>query len=100
MKIAIDDSLTNNSVNISTMRSVQRLLASSESISGGVGSLLRGQQTPLLPPIPLLRRILRTNRKLPSHLRILGDLTVKEEFRAHRDAENPIHIVCIEGFAT
>jgi hypothetical protein len=49
----------------------------------------------LLPPIPLYRRLLRAHRKhLPREMRLLGDEYVKSEFRAHRDVENPVHIVC------
>ena len=49
----------------------------------------------LLPPIPLYRRLLRTHRKhLPRDMRLLGDEYVKSEFRAHRNIENPVHIVC------
>ncbi|KAI9722621.1 MAG: Succinate dehydrogenase assembly factor 3, mitochondrial [Candelaria pacifica] len=52
----------------------------------------------LLPPIPLYRRLLRTHRKrLPREMRLLGDEYVKSEFRAHRDVENPVHII---GFLT
>ncbi|KAM5445091.1 hypothetical protein MaudCBS49596_007862 [Microsporum audouinii] len=52
----------------------------------------------LLPPIPLYRRLLRAHRrKLPADLRFLGDSYVKSEFRAHRNVENPIHII---GFLT
>ncbi len=48
----------------------------------------------LLPPIPLYRRLLRAHRKhLPREMRLLGDEYVKSEFRAHRDVENPVHIV-------
>lgn len=48
----------------------------------------------LLPPIPLYRRILRTHRKhLPQQMRLLGDEYVKSEFRAHRNIDNPVHIV-------
>lgn len=48
----------------------------------------------LLPPIPLFRRILRTHRNhLPKEMRLLGDEYVKSEFRAHRNVENPVHIV-------
>ncbi len=48
----------------------------------------------LLPPIPLYRRVLRANRKcLPRQMRLLGDEYVKSEFRAHRNVENPVHIV-------
>jgi len=50
----------------------------------------------LLPPIPLYRRLLRAHRKqLPREMRLLGDEYVKSEFRAHRDVENPVHIVCL-----
>jgi len=48
----------------------------------------------LLPPIPLYRRLLRAHRKhLPSEMRLLGDQYIKSEFRAHRNVENPVHIV-------
>lgn len=48
----------------------------------------------LLPPIPLYRRLLRAHRKhLPPEMRLLGDEYVKAEFRAHRDVENPVHMV-------
>lgn len=50
----------------------------------------------LLPPLQLYRRLLRVHRKkLDPEMRILGDLYVKAEFRAHRDVENPVHIVRI-----
>ncbi|MCJ1229895.1 acetate non-utilizing protein 9 [Toensbergia leucococca] len=52
----------------------------------------------LLPPIPLYRRLLRTHRNfLPKEMRLLGDEYVKSEFRAHRNVENPVHII---GFLT
>ncbi|MCJ1402350.1 acetate non-utilizing protein 9 [Xylographa trunciseda] len=52
----------------------------------------------LLPPIPLYRRLLRTHRKhLPREMRLLGDEYIKSEFRAHRNVENPVHII---GFLT
>jgi hypothetical protein len=48
----------------------------------------------LLPPLQLYRRILRVHRrKLDPEMRILGDSYVKSEFRAHRNVENPLHIV-------
>jgi hypothetical protein len=48
----------------------------------------------LLPPIYLYRRLLRAHRKhLPSEMRLLGDEYIKSEFRAHRDVENPVHLV-------
>ncbi|RAK73013.1 succinate dehydrogenase assembly factor 3, partial [Aspergillus fijiensis CBS 313.89] len=52
----------------------------------------------LLPPIPLYRRILRVHRKkLDPQMRLLGDSYVQSEFRAHRNVENPLHII---GFLT
>ena len=48
----------------------------------------------LLPPMPLYRRLLRAHRKhLPSEMRLLGDEYIKAEFRAHRDVDNPAHLV-------
>ena len=48
----------------------------------------------LLPPIPLYRRLLRAHRKyLPSEMRVLGDEYIKAEFRAHRQVDNPAHLV-------
>lgn len=59
---------------------------------------LRPAPPALLPPIPLYRRILRGHRKhLPTEMRVLGDEYVKSEFRAHRNVENPVHII---GFLT
>ncbi|RDL34527.1 Acn9 family containing protein [Venustampulla echinocandica] len=59
---------------------------------------LRPEPMALLPPIPLYRRLLRAHRKhLPTEMRLLGDEYIKSEFRAHRDVENPVHIV---GFLT
>jgi hypothetical protein len=49
----------------------------------------------LLPPVYLYRRLLRAHRKhLPSEMRLLGDEYIKSEFRAHREVENPVHLVC------
>jgi hypothetical protein len=57
---------------------------------------LRPAPMALLPPIPLYRRLLRAHRKhLPMQMRLLGDEYVKSEFRAHREVENPMHIVCV-----
>lgn len=53
---------------------------------------------PLLPPLRLYHYILRAHTtKLPPQLRYLGDEYVKAEFRAHRNTDNPLHIV---GFLT
>ncbi|KAF2862163.1 ACN9-domain-containing protein [Piedraia hortae CBS 480.64] len=71
-------------------RQTSRLLASA--------SPLNPHSIPLLPPIPLYRRILRAHRKhLPPEMRILGDRYAAAEFRAHRNVENPAHII---GFLT
>lgn len=52
----------------------------------------------VLPPIPLYRRLLRIHRnKLPPEERVMGDLYLKDEFRRHKDIDNPIHII---GFLT
>lgn len=73
------------------MRISPRLLATPSTI-GSKSSL--SESVALLPPLPLYRRILRVHRrKLDPEMRILGDLYVKSEFRAHRSVENPVHIV-------
>ncbi|SCU95158.1 LAMI_0F01266g1_1 [Lachancea mirantina] len=51
------------------------------------------KQRPLLPPLELYRRILREHRRLPSFQRELGDKYVKNEFKLHKDTENPLYIV-------
>ena len=74
------------------MRTAVRLLASAS--SNPIGNALKPIPLALLPPIPLYRRILRTHRKkLPHQERVIGDMYVKSEFRAHRDVDNPVHIV-------
>ncbi|TKA75530.1 Succinate dehydrogenase assembly factor 3, mitochondrial [Friedmanniomyces simplex] len=71
-----------------------RLLRAVPSSIGTQSSGLRTPPPALLPPIPLYRRLLRSHRKyLTPELRVLGDEYVKSEFRAHRDTENPVHIV-------
>ena len=48
----------------------------------------------LLPPIPLYRRLLRAHRKyLDPQMRLVGDQYIKNEYRSHRNVENPMHIV-------
>lgn len=75
------------------MRVFHRLLAVPSSV-GAQSSGLKAVPPALLPPIPLYRRLLRAHRKhLPSEMRVLGDEYIKSEFRAHRDVENPVHIV-------
>ncbi|SMN20120.1 similar to Saccharomyces cerevisiae YDR511W ACN9 Protein of the mitochondrial intermembrane space, required for acetate utilization and gluconeogenesis [Maudiozyma saulgeensis] len=51
----------------------------------------------LLPPLMLYRRILRAHRVLPEVQRSIGDKYVKNEFKLHKDVDNPLHIV---GFLT
>ena len=79
------------------MRVSHRLLAVPSSV-GAQSSGLKPVPLALLPPIPLYRRILRAHRNhLPHQMRVLGDEYVKSEFRAHRNVENPVHII---GFLT
>lgn len=69
-----------------------RLLMAAQSTMGSKSSL--SQALALLPPLHLYRRILRVHRrKLDPEMRLLGDQYVKSEFRAHKTAENPLHIV-------
>lgn len=80
------------------MRASRRLLASATSARPG-GAGLRPEPMALLPPIPLYRRLLRAHRShLPQQMRLLGDEYVKAEFRAHRNVDNPAHLVSITGF--
>ncbi|KAK1061637.1 hypothetical protein LTR12_009044 [Friedmanniomyces endolithicus] len=75
------------------MRATRFLRAVPSSV-GTQSSGLRSPPPALLPPIPLYRRLLRSHRKhLTPELRVLGDEYVKSEFRAHRETENPVHIV-------
>ena len=73
------------------MRLAHRLLMATPASIGSKSSL--SEALALLPPLQLYRRILRVHRKLDPELRVLGDSYVKKEFRAHRSAENPLHIV-------
>jgi hypothetical protein len=75
------------------MRVHPRLLMATPSAAGS-GKGFKVAPMALLPPIPLYRRLLRAHRKyLDGDMRILGDTYIKSEFRAHRNVENPIHIV-------
>lgn len=51
----------------------------------------------LLPPLMLYRRLLRAHRVLPPVQRSVGDKYVKNEFKLHKNIDNPLHIV---GFLT
>ncbi|UKZ78057.1 hypothetical protein TrVFT333_005791 [Trichoderma virens FT-333] len=72
------------------MRPSLAKLASAAAMQSG----LRPKPMALLPPIPLYRRLLRAHRKfLPTEMRLLGDEYVKAEFRAHRNVDNPAHLI-------
>lgn len=80
------------------MKATLRLLANPTSAGSTKG--LKPAPLALLPPIPLYRRLLRGHRKhLDPQMRLLGDEYIKSEFRAHRNVENPMHIVRIIGTA-
>ncbi|OSS46328.1 hypothetical protein B5807_08673 [Epicoccum nigrum] len=75
------------------MRVYSRLLATATD-AGATKGPFRPAPAALLPPIPLYRTILRTHRKkLPVEQRVLGDMYVKAEFRAHKDIDNPVQII-------
>ncbi|KAJ5832825.1 hypothetical protein N7474_001136 [Penicillium riverlandense] len=77
------------------MRLAHRLLMAAPASIGSKASL--SDALALLPPLQLYRRVLRVHRKLDPEMRVLGDSYVKAEFRAHRNVENPLHII---GFLT
>ncbi|KAF2177922.1 ACN9-domain-containing protein [Zopfia rhizophila CBS 207.26] len=78
------------------MRVYTRLLATTT--DAGASKPFRPAPMALLPPIPLYRRLLRAHRrKLPHEERLIGDMYVKSEFRAHKDIDNPVQII---GFLT
>ena len=80
------------------MKTALRLLANPTSAGSTQG--LKPAPLALLPPIPLYRRLLRGHRKyLDPEMRLLGDEYIKSEFRAHRNVENPMHIVRLIGTA-
>ncbi|RMZ70195.1 acetate non-utilizing 9 mitochondrial [Pyrenophora seminiperda CCB06] len=65
-----------------------------ETTDAGASRPFKPAPAALLPPIPLYRRLLRSHRKrLGVEERLLGDMYVKAEFRAHRDVENPVQII-------
>lgn len=74
------------------MRVYTRLLA--VATDAGASKPFRPAPAALLPPIPLYRRLLRSHRKrLGVEERLLGDMYVKSEFRAHKDIDNPVQII-------
>ncbi|KAK7952395.1 ACN9-domain-containing protein [Apiospora aurea] len=83
------------------MRPSIRTLAQAASAPGGANAANALRPAPmmaLLPPIPLYRRLLRAHRHhLPPEMRVLGDEYIKAEFRAHRNVDNPAHMI---GFLT
>lgn len=78
---------------LAMFKPTSKLLATATNL--GTQSGFKAAPMALLPPIPLYRRLLRAHRKhLPREMRLLGDEYIKSEFRAHRNVENPVHIVC------
>jgi hypothetical protein len=78
------------------MRIYTRLLARATDVGTSQG--FRQAPAALLPPIQLYRTILRTHRKrLGVEERVLGDMYVKAEFRAHQKIDNPVQIVSCHG---
>ncbi|KAL6707431.1 hypothetical protein ACN47E_004210 [Coniothyrium glycines] len=74
------------------MRIYTRLMAAAT--DAGASRPFRPAPAALLPPLPLYRRILRSHRKrLQLEERLLGDMYVKAEFRAHKDIDNPVQII-------
>jgi hypothetical protein len=72
------------------MRPALRLAAT---LTRGSAQSSASSPSGLIPPLALYRRVLRAHRLLPAEQRVLGDAYVKEEFRRHREVENPLHIV-------
>jgi Complex1_LYR-like len=63
-------------------------------MSAGASKQVKSAAQALLPPIQLLRRLLRAHRdKLSPEMRSLGDNYVKDEFKRHQKIDNPLHIV-------
>ena len=76
------------------MRAASRLLYATH--ASARTTPLRPAPLALLPPIPLYRRLFRAHRhKLRPEERLLGDQYIRAEFRAHRNVDNPVHIVSL-----
>jgi hypothetical protein len=89
----LSSSLPDQHRGIHNMRVHPRLLMATPTAAGSAKGF-KPAPLALLPPIPLYRRLLRAHRKhLPREMRLLGDEYIKSEFRAHRNVENPVHIV-------
>lgn len=54
---------------------------------------LQAAKSKILPPLPLYRHLLRTHRSLPIEMRSLGDDYLKAEFKRHKQADNPVHVM-------
>jgi hypothetical protein len=75
------------------MKPTLRLLASAAN-AGSNNILQPAALAALLPPVPLYRRLFRAHRRyLPREMRLLGDEYIRKEFRAHREVDNPAHLV-------
>lgn len=75
-----------------TMNQAALEIGFKHSISSTTSRFINMRQT-LLPPLKLYRNILRAHRELPELQRALGNEYVKNEFRLHKDIENPLHII-------
>ena len=47
----------------------------------------------LLPPLQLYRRIWRAHRHLSADMRAIGDAYIRDEFKRHKDIDNPLQII-------
>ncbi|TIA71276.1 hypothetical protein E3P92_03011 [Wallemia ichthyophaga] len=47
----------------------------------------------ILPPIKLYRQLHRLHRQLPKEFRLIGDNYLRDEFRRHRNIDNPLQII-------
>jgi hypothetical protein len=47
----------------------------------------------IYPPLVLYKKILRAHQQLPPEYRILGDSYVKQEFKLHKDIDNPVQVI-------
>ncbi|CAG8727502.1 4671_t:CDS:2, partial [Acaulospora colombiana] len=90
--LEVDCRLPLASAPASIMRSALQRLAQPILLSDANTALYAAKDT-LLPPVPLYRNLLRIHRRLPIEMRSLGDDYVKSEFKRHKTADNPVHIM-------
>ncbi|KIS69642.1 uncharacterized protein UMAG_10065 [Mycosarcoma maydis] len=78
------------------LRSTLRQLASASNQPIPPGSEINAVKrtvATILPPIRLYRRIIRAHRRLDPDMRAVGDNYVKDEFRRHKNIDNPLQII-------